>query len=65
MTKPTLTNCQKGVLIEIIRCLEQLSDRQQMRADAYLAKYHNPKAPEDNCLDLRWAVEREFPDVKA
>ena len=65
MTQTTLTNCQKGVLLEVIDLLQQLGDREQMRADAYLAKYKNRATCEAACTPLKWAIEREFPYVKS
>lgn len=63
-TTTTLTIEQTNLLLQVYRFLQQFSDRGQMRADAYLAKYMNWRPCEEIVDELKYQLEKEFPDAK-
>lgn len=62
-TTPPLTQKQLEVLQQVNDFLQQFSDRDQMQAGYYLAKYKGYKTCEELAAPLRWAIQREFNNV--
>lgn len=58
-----LTQHQRQVLQSINDFLQQFSDREQMQAAAYLAKYKGVPTCEETSVPLRWALQKEFNNV--
>ena len=58
-----LTQKQRDVLQQVNDFLQQFSDRDQMQAGYYLAKYKGRTSCEDLATPLRWAIQREFNNV--